>query len=88
MPYPYPWYTDGPDAESHICAFVSTWQANHSMQQLTAAEIEASKIADSHYLSKDPTPFSRTNFGYSLCQERRIACTEDLTGSLVKSVGS
>ena len=30
MPYPYPRYTDGPDAESHIRSFVSTWQANHS----------------------------------------------------------
>ena len=46
MPYPYPQYTDGPDAESHIRAFVSTWQANHSTQCLTVAEVEASKIAE------------------------------------------
>ena len=46
MPYPYPHYIDGPDAESHIYAFVSTWQANHSTQRLSAAEIEASKIAE------------------------------------------
>ena len=46
MPYPYPRYTDGPDAESHIRAFVSTWQANHSTQRLSPAEIDASKIAE------------------------------------------
>ena len=45
MPYPYPRYTDDPDAESHIRAFVSTWQANHSTQRLSPAEIDASKIA-------------------------------------------
>ena len=46
MPYLYPRYTDGPDAESHIRAFVSTWQANHSTQCLTPAEIDASKLAE------------------------------------------
>ena len=46
MPYPYPRYTDGCDAESHIRAFVSTWQPNHSTQRLSAAKIEASKIAE------------------------------------------
>ena len=46
MPYPYPRYTDGSDAESHIRAFVSTWQANHSTQRLTPAEVDASKIAE------------------------------------------
>ena len=46
MPYPYPRYTEGPDAESHIRAFVSTWQANHSTQRLSVAEIEASKITE------------------------------------------
>ena len=46
MPYPYPQYTDGPDAESHIRAFVSTWQANHFTQRLTTTKIESSKIAE------------------------------------------
>ena len=46
MPYPYPRYIVGPDAESHIRAFVSIWQANHSTQWLTAAEVEASKIIE------------------------------------------
>ena len=44
--YPYPRNTDGPDTESHIHAFVSTWQANHSTQRLSAAEIESSKITE------------------------------------------
>ena len=46
MPYPYPRYTDGPDAESHIRAFISTWQENHSTHRLTPAEVDASKIAE------------------------------------------
>ena len=46
MPYPYPRYTDGPDAELHIRAFVSTWQPNHSTQRLSLAEIDASKIVE------------------------------------------
>ena len=46
MSYPYPRYTDGPNAESHIRSFVSTWQANHSTHRLTPAEIDASKIAE------------------------------------------
>ena len=47
MPYPYPRYTDGLDAESHIRAFGSTWQANHSTQRLSLTEIAASKIVAS-----------------------------------------
>ena len=46
MSYPYPRYTDGPDAESDIRAFISTWQANHSTHRLTPAEIDASKIGE------------------------------------------
>ena len=46
MSYPYPRYNDCPDVESHIRAFVSTWQANHSTRRLTPAEIDASKIAE------------------------------------------
>ena len=46
MPYPYPRYTDGPDVEMHIRAFISTWQDNHSTHRLTLAEIDASKIAE------------------------------------------
>ena len=46
MSYPYLWYTDGPDAESHIRAFMSTWQANHSTQRLTTTKIKSSKIAE------------------------------------------
>ena len=38
-------YTDGPDAEAHICSFLNTWQTNHSTQRLTAGEINASKIS-------------------------------------------
>ena len=30
----------------HICAFISTWKANHSTQRLTTAKIESSKIAE------------------------------------------
>ena len=54
MPYPYPRYMDGPDAESHIRAFLSTWQANRLTQRLTVAEVEASKLRSSHCLSMDP----------------------------------
>ena len=44
--HPYVRYTDDPDAEAHIHSFLNTWQANHSMQRLTAAEIDASKITE------------------------------------------
>ena len=44
--HPYARYTDGPDAEGHIRSFLNTWQANHSTQRLTVAEINASNIAE------------------------------------------
>ena len=47
MPYhPYARYMDGPNADDHIRSFLNTWQANHSTQQLTDAEIDSSKIAE------------------------------------------
>ena len=46
MLYPSTRYTDGPDAESHIHSFLSTWQANHSTQHLTLVEVDASKITE------------------------------------------
>ena len=46
MPYPYPRFTDGPDAESHLRAFVATWHANHSTQRLPPAEIDTSQKAE------------------------------------------
>ena len=65
MPYPYPRYKDGPDAESHIRAFVSTWQANHSTQQLSAVEVEASKIVEFTLSLNGPTAqwYSRLDIG-------------------------
>ena len=46
MSYPDPRYSDGPDAETHIRALVSTWQPNHTTQRLTPTEIDGSKIAE------------------------------------------
>ena len=45
MSYLYPNYNDEPDAEVHIWVFLTTWQANHVSQKLTAVNIDASKIA-------------------------------------------
>ena len=41
MPYPCPKYNDEADVEAHVCAFLTTWQANHVSQRL--AELEAEK---------------------------------------------
>ena len=46
MPYPYPRYTDDTDAEEHVHAFLTTWQANHVLQRLVVADAERSKIAE------------------------------------------
>lgn len=46
MPYLYQRYTNGPDAESHVKSFLSTWQANHLMQHLIGVEAESSKIME------------------------------------------
>ena len=68
MPYhPYVRYTDGPDAEAHICSFLNTWQANHSTQRLIAGEIDASKIAEFILSLDGPTArwYSRHDTGSS-----------------------
>ena len=52
VPYPYPRYTDGPDAESHIRAFVSTWQATRRNDSLLPKSSHP-KLRNSHYTSMD-----------------------------------
>ena len=37
MLYPYPKYNDELDAEAHVRAFFTTWQANHVAQRLAPA---------------------------------------------------
>ena len=46
MPYPYPRYTYDVDVEAHVQAFLTTWQANHVSQRLSATDVETSKIAE------------------------------------------
>ena len=46
MSYRYPKYNEKPDAEAHIRAFLTTWQANHVSQQLSVADADASKITE------------------------------------------
>ena len=46
MPYPYQKYNEEPDAEAHIRAFLTTWQANHVSQRLSTVDADASKIAN------------------------------------------
>ena len=40
MPYSYPKYNDEPDVETHIRAFLTTWQENHVSQRLVEPEAE------------------------------------------------
>ena len=46
LPYPYPRCNEGTDAEAHVRAFLTTWQANHVSQQLVVADVETSKIVE------------------------------------------
>ena len=46
MPYPYLRYNEDVDAEVHVHAFLTTWQANHVSERLAMADAEASKIAE------------------------------------------
>ena len=45
MSYPYPKYNDEADANAHVRAFLTTWQANHVLQRLSEAYADKSKIA-------------------------------------------
>ena len=46
MPYPYPPYNGEADAEAHIRAYLTTWQANHTSKRLGLVEANISKIAE------------------------------------------
>ena len=46
MPYPYPKYTNHPDARAHVKQFRSIWAVNHGIQGLSAANAEQSKIVE------------------------------------------
>ena len=46
MPYPYPRYNGEADAEAHIRAYLTTWQANHASKRLGLIEANISKIAE------------------------------------------
>ena len=46
MSYPYPRYNDEADAEAHVHAFLTTWQANHVSQRLAVLDANASKIVE------------------------------------------
>ena len=46
MPYPYPRYNGEADAEAHIRAYLTTWQANHASKRLGLVEANISKIAE------------------------------------------
>ena len=46
MSYPSPKYNDEADAEAHIQAFLTTWQANHISQRLSEDDVDISKIAE------------------------------------------
>ena len=44
--YPYPKYHDEADAEAHMRAFLTMWQANHVSQRLSKVDADKSKIAE------------------------------------------
>ena len=44
--YPYPRYNGESDAEAHIRAYLTTWQANHASKRLGMTEANISKIAE------------------------------------------
>ena len=46
MSYPYPRYNDEADAEAHIRAYLTTWQANHASKRLGVTKANISKIAE------------------------------------------
>ena len=46
MSYPYPRYNGEADANAHVRAFLTTWQANHASQRLVVTEANISKIAE------------------------------------------
>ena len=46
MSYPYPKYSNHPNARSHVKQFQSIWTVNHEIQGLSAANAEQSKIVD------------------------------------------
>ena len=46
MSYPYPKYNDEANVEVHMCAFLTTWQANHVSQRLSEMDANKSKIAE------------------------------------------
>ena len=46
MPYPYPRYNGEANAEAHIRAYLTRWQANHASEHLGLIEANISKIAE------------------------------------------
>ena len=44
MPYTYPCYNGEADAEGHIRAYLTTWQANHASKCLVVTDANTSKI--------------------------------------------
>ena len=46
MPYPYPHYNGEADAEVHIRAYLTTWQANHASKRLGLIKANISKIEE------------------------------------------
>ena len=46
MSYPYPRYNGEADAEAHIRAYLTTWQANHASKHFKIIEANISKIAE------------------------------------------
>ena len=46
MSYPYPRYNGEADAEAHIRAYMTTWQANHVSKRFGLVETNISKIAE------------------------------------------
>ena len=46
MSYPYLRYNGEADAEAHIRAYLTTWQANHALQRLASTEANISKIVE------------------------------------------
>ena len=47
MPYPYSRYNDEPDAEAHVCTFLTTWQGNHVSQRLSEAKTKNQRLQNS-----------------------------------------
>ena len=79
MSYPYPKYNDEANAKAHMCAVLTTWQANHVSQRLSKADANKSKITE-FGLSLDRQPAN----WYSQYEEGEFESFKQLTNKFIR----